>query len=55
MVAAPAALTSARERYDAPERLMKRLLKSKEYPYCISAVPLKAVRCPHCTSELKAA
>jgi len=28
---------------------------TKECPYCISAVPLKAVRCPHCTSELKAA
>lgn len=28
---------------------------TKECPYCISAVPLKAVRCPHCTSELKTA
>jgi large conductance mechanosensitive channel len=26
---------------------------AKECPYCCSAVPLKAVRCPHCTSELK--
>jgi large conductance mechanosensitive channel len=26
---------------------------SKECPYCLSAIPLKAVRCPHCTSELK--
>ena len=26
---------------------------TKECPYCLSAVPLKAVRCPHCTSELK--
>jgi hypothetical protein len=23
--------------------------------YCLSAVPIKATRCPHCTSELKAA
>ena len=28
---------------------------TKECPYCISAVPLKATRCGHCTSELKAA
>ncbi|MCX6571153.1 MAG: large-conductance mechanosensitive channel protein MscL [Candidatus Aminicenantes bacterium] len=24
----------------------------KECPFCATAVPLKAVRCPHCTSEL---
>ncbi len=28
---------------------------TKECGYCFSAVPLKATRCPHCTSELKAA
>jgi large conductance mechanosensitive channel len=28
---------------------------SKECPFCLSSVPLKAVRCPHCTSELKGA
>jgi len=26
---------------------------TKECPYCLSAVPLKATRCGHCTSELK--
>jgi large conductance mechanosensitive channel len=26
---------------------------SKECPYCLSAVPLKAIRCSHCTSDLK--
>ena len=26
---------------------------SKECPFCISAIPLKAIRCPHCTSQLK--
>ncbi|HOW85382.1 MAG TPA: large-conductance mechanosensitive channel protein MscL [Candidatus Aminicenantes bacterium] len=26
---------------------------TKDCPYCATAVPLKAVRCPHCTSELK--
>lgn len=27
----------------------------KECPFCVSAIPLRASRCPHCTSELKAA
>ncbi len=26
---------------------------TKECPFCCSQVPLKATRCPHCTSELK--
>jgi len=26
---------------------------TKECPFCATAVPVKAVRCPHCTSELK--
>jgi len=26
---------------------------AKECPFCLSSVPLKAVRCPHCTSDLK--
>jgi large conductance mechanosensitive channel len=29
--------------------------ESKECPFCVSSIPLKATRCPHCTSELKAA
>jgi large conductance mechanosensitive channel len=28
---------------------------SKECPYCLMAVPVKASRCAHCTSDLKAA
>ncbi len=28
---------------------------TKKCPYCLSTIPLKATRCPHCTSELKAA
>ncbi len=28
-------------------------LTTKECPYCLSMVPIKAVRCAHCTSELK--
>ena len=27
---------------------------TKDCPFCLSTVPLKATRCPHCTSELKA-
>jgi large conductance mechanosensitive channel len=28
---------------------------TKECPYCLSVILVKAVRCPHCTSELKSA
>jgi large conductance mechanosensitive channel len=28
---------------------------TKECPYCFSKIPVKALRCPNCTSELKAA
>ena len=28
---------------------------TKECPYCLSIIPLKATRCPNCTSELRAA
>ena len=27
--------------------------KTKDCPYCVSAIPLKATRCPNCTSSLK--
>ena len=26
---------------------------TRECPFCLSTIPLKATRCPHCTSELK--
>ena len=26
---------------------------TKDCPYCFTAIPIKAVRCPNCTSELK--
>ena len=26
---------------------------TKDCPFCTSAIPLKATRCPHCTSEIK--
>ncbi len=25
---------------------------TKDCPYCATAIPLKATRCPHCTSEI---
>jgi large conductance mechanosensitive channel len=28
---------------------------TKECPYCLSAIAIKATRCPHCTSEVKPA
>jgi large conductance mechanosensitive channel len=28
---------------------------TKECPYCITTIPIKATRCPNCTSELKIA
>jgi len=28
---------------------------TKECPYCLSVIPIKATRCPHCTSELAGA
>ena len=28
---------------------------TKSCPFCTTAIPIKAVRCPHCTSELKGA
>ncbi len=28
---------------------------TKECPYCLSTMAIKATRCPHCTSEVKAA
>jgi large conductance mechanosensitive channel len=30
-------------------------ITTKECPFCASAIPLKAVRCPQCTSQLAAA
>ncbi len=27
---------------------------TKECPYCLSVIPIKATRCPHCTSQLEA-
>jgi large conductance mechanosensitive channel len=29
------------------------VLITKECPHCFTAIPIKATRCPHCTSELR--
>ncbi len=46
----------------AANRLQKRLHEepnavptTKECPYCLSTIPIKATRCAHCTIELKSA
>jgi large conductance mechanosensitive channel len=36
-------------------RFRKPPVATKECPQCLSTIPLKATRCPFCTSELKAA
>jgi large conductance mechanosensitive channel len=40
---------SRREKEAAPAEVT-----TKECPYCLSVIPLKARRCPHCTSEVTA-
>lgn len=37
-----------------PEKAAPAAPTTRECTYCLSTVPLKAVRCSHCTSELKA-
>ena len=35
------------------EEAPPRVITTKECPYCLSVIPIKAIRCAHCTSELK--
>lgn len=37
------------------EEVPPAVITTKECPYCLSVVPVKAVRCAHCTSELNKA
>lgn len=37
------------KRQEAPQAVPP----TKECTYCFSSIPIKATRCPHCTSELK--
>ena len=40
-------------RMNRPESAATAAPATKDCPYCLSAVPLKAIKCAHCTSELK--
>ena len=42
-----------RRQVEAPQPAA--VVNTKECPYCLSSIPIKATRCPHCTSELKPA
>jgi large conductance mechanosensitive channel len=42
-------------RFKCQEEVKPAAPTTKECPYCLSAIAIKAIRCPHCTSELKAA
>ena len=47
------AINNMRRRAEAPK--VAAAPTTKDCPYCLSKIPLKATRCPNCTSELKAA
>jgi large conductance mechanosensitive channel len=49
LVVRPVARMQARKKAEAPPP------PTKECQYCITAIPIKATRCPNCTSELKTA
>jgi len=44
-------MNSLRKKEEAPPAIPT----TKECPHCLSTIPIKATRCGHCTSELKAA
>ena len=48
-VVRPIAKMAARKKVEAPPATPT----TKECPYCFSSIPIKATRCPNCTSELK--
>jgi large conductance mechanosensitive channel len=47
------AINNMRRRAEAPKPAAAPT--TKDCPYCVSKIPLKATRCPNCTSELKTA
>ncbi len=47
LIVRPIAKMQARKKVEAPAPT------TKECPYCFTAIPIKASRCPNCTSELK--
>lgn len=50
LIVRPVARMQARKKVEEPAAPT-----TKECPYCITAIPIKATRCPNCTSELKVA
>lgn len=40
-------------RLQAPKKVETPAPTTKECPYCFTSIPIKANRCPNCTSELK--
>jgi len=50
LIVRPVARMQARKKAEEPAATV-----TKECPYCITAIPIKATRCPNCTSELKMA
>jgi len=49
LIVRPIARMQARKKVETPAPT------TKECPYCFTAIPIKASRCPNCTSELKRA
>jgi large conductance mechanosensitive channel len=49
LIVRPIARLQARKKVEAPAPI------TKECPYCFTAIPIKASRCPNCTSALKTA
>lgn len=49
LIVRPVARMQARKKAEEPAPA------TKECPFCITAIPIKATRCPNCTSELKMA
>jgi len=41
-------------RLSAPRVATPTAPTTRDCPYCATAIPIKAVRCPHCTSEVRA-
>lgn len=40
-------------KFTAPKKVAPAAPTTKDCPYCYTAIPIKATRCPNCTSELK--
>ena len=49
LIVRPVAKMQARKKVEAPAPT------TKDCPFCFTAIPIKASRCPNCTSELKTA